>query len=212
MAQPMVHRAGFSPLRAAAAADLILRLAPTSNSGQTVHRQPSREVTSLQSTGYDFDAVGIIKADHAELVRQFQRLVALPTADARERLWETLRFALELHVAVESEVFYPAFLDATENSLTHFVATVEHENIIAQIQDVSTTRPGSAEFQSRVHSLARVFTHHARELEKEGGMLQEALVSTMSRDAVGRQIISRKSRGIETGPSRAESHLGDQRV
>ena len=159
----------------------------------------------MQSSGCDVDAVGIIRADHAELVRQFQTLVALPTADERETYWESFRIVLELHVALESEIFYPAFLDATENSLTHFVATVEHENIVAQIQDVSTTRPGSAEFQSRVRSLARVFTHHVRELEKEGGMLQEALGSAMNRDAVGRQMIARKTPttdNSETTPER----------
>jgi hypothetical protein len=198
--------------RAAAAADGNLRLTPTSNSRKSVHPPCASEVMSVQPTGSDLDAVRMLKADHAELIRQFNRLVALSGADERERLWETLSVALELHVAIESDVFYPAFLDATENSLTHFVATVEHENIAAQIQDVSTARPGSAEFQSRVRSLARDFMHHVRELEKEGGMFQEALGSTMNREEVGRQIISRKTLGVETAPFLVESLLGDQRT
>jgi hypothetical protein len=152
----------------------------------------------LQPIGDDFDAIEIMRAEHADLALQMQMLVALPAAAERIRLWEGLKTALELHLAIESEVFYPAFLDATENSLTHFVATVAHENILAQIAEVSATRPGSADFQSRARSLARAFMHHVRELEKDGGMFKEALDSTMNRDAVGRRIVSRKKLGIET--------------
>jgi hypothetical protein len=152
----------------------------------------------LHSTGDDIDAIAIIRAEHADLILQIQMLVALSTAEERMRLWEGLRVALEMHIAIESEVFYPAFLDATENSLTHFVATVEHENIIAQIADVSAARPGGGDFQARARSLAKAFIHHVRELEKEGGMFKEALASTMNRDAVGRRIISLKKLGIET--------------
>jgi hypothetical protein len=190
----------------------MLRPAPTSDSRESVHGQSGREVTYLQSTSDDIDAIGIIRAEHADLVLQIQMLVALSTADERIRLWEGLRVALELHIAVESEVFYPAFLDVTENSLTHFVATVEHENIIAQIAEVSAARPGSADFQSRARSLARAFMHHVRELEKEGGMFKEALGSTMNRDAVGRRIISRKKLGIEAGTFLVAPRFGVQRT
>jgi hypothetical protein len=190
----------------------MLRLAPTSGPPESVHRQSGRGVKSLQSTGDDVDAIAIIRAGHVDLALQIQMLVALSTADEQIRLWDALRVALELHLAVESEIFYPAFLDATENSLTHFVATVEHENIIAQIDDLSAARPGSADFQSRARSLARAFMHHVRELEKEGGMFKEALGSTMNRDAVGRRIISRKKLGVETGTFPFVPRFGLQRT
>jgi hypothetical protein len=190
----------------------MLRPAPTSDSRKSVQLKSGREVKSLQSTGDDLDAIGIIRAEHADLAMQIQMLVALSAADERKRLWEALKLALELHIAVESEIFYPAFLDATENSLTHFVATVDHENIIAQIDDLAAARPGGADFQSRARSLARTFAHHVRELEKEGGMLEEALGSTMNRDAVGRRIVARKKLGVESETFPAVPRFGVQRT
>jgi hypothetical protein len=128
---------------------------------------------SSRSANFPEDAIALLSAEHRELLDQFERILALHPHE-REQQWRTLRKAMKLHMAVEAELLFPAFLDATEDSLTHFVASVGHENITAEMQDASEVPCASGMFLARVRSLKKVFAHHVSDMEKDGGMFDEA--------------------------------------
>ena len=91
---------------------------------------------------------------------------------------------------VEADVFYPAFLDATEDSLTHFVASVGHERIAAEMRDV-LEQSASAEIVSRMRSLKKVFLHHVSDMEAEGGMFDLARRSTINQELLVQWVRAR---------------------
>ena len=108
----------------------------------------------------------------------------------RHQEWRALSEAIKRHMRVEADVFYPAFLDATEDSLTHFVASVGHESIAAEMRDV-LERSTSAEIVSRIRSLKKVFLHHVSDMEGEGGMFDLARRSTMNQELLAQWVRAR---------------------
>jgi hypothetical protein len=140
---------------------------------------------SLNCSG---NSIAFLQADHRELLEGFERFFALRNPSARQQAWQALSEALMRHMAVEAEVFFPAFLDATEDSLTHFVASVGHENIAAEMQDLSAEPSASVHFVSRVRTLKKVFMHHVAGMERDGGMFEVARRSTINHEMLTRLV------------------------
>ncbi|MDB6085492.1 MAG: hypothetical protein JWN43_3373, partial [Gammaproteobacteria bacterium] len=75
------------------------------------------------------DALEILKVDHEALALRFSEFFALRSQSRRSDLIEAICAAIKVHFALEAEIFYPAFLHATQDTLTHFVAFVNHETV-----------------------------------------------------------------------------------
>jgi hypothetical protein len=68
------------------------------------------------------NAMAILEADHRAMLQGLERIHSFRHPLERQWEWRALNEAIRRHMAVEEEVFYPAFLDATEDSLTHLLA------------------------------------------------------------------------------------------
>jgi hemerythrin HHE cation binding domain-containing protein len=154
---------------------------------------------SSRPTEFPGDAIAVLKTEHRELLDRFQRFLRLPPHE-REQGWRTLQEAIRVHMDIEAELLYPAFLDATEDSLVHFVALVGHENITAQIREVSEVPSSGGYFASRVRSLKRIFAHHVWDMERDGGMYDEASRSTINHELLARLVRARYAAGPVEGP------------
>jgi len=82
-------------------------------------RNPARNSTA--------DAVALLKADHREVEGLFEQFQKTKSEERKKALASKICNALKLHTAIEEEIFYPAFLDATEEEDIHHEAEVEHE-------------------------------------------------------------------------------------
>jgi hypothetical protein len=143
---------------------------------------------SSSSTEFSGSAIALLKADHHGLLERFERFFALRHPQERQQEWRALSEALKRHMAIEAEVFYPAFLDATEDSLLHFVASVGHEKIAAEMQDVLEGPAASTQLASRVRAVKNVFMHHVSDMERDGGMFEEALRSGINHEMLNRLV------------------------
>jgi hypothetical protein len=172
----------------------IRRLLTFTRSGM-VHAQAIRPgVESMsRSTEFPGSAIAILEADHRTLLHRLGQLVRLRHPLARQQERKALSKALEHHMAVEAEFFYPAFLDATEDSLTHFVASVGHENILAELREALGESTAGAGFVSRVRALKKVFANHVADMEGVGGMFELARSSSMDHERLTQLIRSRYS-------------------
>ena len=146
-----------------------------------------------RSTEFSGSAIAILEADHRALLHRLGQLVRLRHPLARQQERKALSKALEHHIAVEAELFFPAYLDATEDSLTHFVASVGHENILAELRDASGESTAGAGFISRVRTLKKAFANHVADLEGVGGMFELARRSCMNQEQLAQLIQSRLS-------------------
>jgi hemerythrin superfamily protein len=146
------------------------------------------------------DAIALLKADHRQVEEWFEQFEKARDEDRKQTLATKICDALKVHTTIEEEIFYPAFLEATDDKDLHHEAEIEHEgakNLIAQIEASS---PDDDYFDSKVKVLSEMIKHHVKEEEKPGGMFAEARKSEMDLDALGEQLAQRKSELEDTDP------------
>ena len=138
------------------------------------------------------DAISVLKADHRQVEEWFSQFKKSKISSKKQQLASAICEALIAHATIEEEIFYPAFLAATEDRDLHHQAVVEHDGakkLIAQIRDMS---PDDDYFDAKVTVLSEMIKHHVKEEEQPGGMFAEANKSDMDLRGLGEQLLARK--------------------
>ena len=138
------------------------------------------------------DAIALLKADHRQVSKWFSEFDKSRNAGRKEKLAAQICGALRVHMKIEEEIFYPAFITATGDKPLHHEAEVEHagaKNLIGQIEGSDA---GDDYFEAKVTVLAEMIKHHVKEEEQPGGMFAEARKSGMDLAALGRRLKMRK--------------------
>jgi len=63
------------------------------------------------------DAVALLKADHRQVEEWLSSLESRAAAPKKQQLATNICSALTIHTQIEEEIFYPAFLEATEDRI-----------------------------------------------------------------------------------------------
>lgn len=153
---------------------------------------PSTQTRTQKRTASGPDAIALLKADHRQVEDWFTQFGKSRSSAKKAQLASKICEALIVHTTIEEEIFYPAFLDATEDRDIHHEAVVEHagaKNLIAQIQRMSSADDF---FDAKVTVLSEMIKHHVKEEEQAGGMFAEAKKSGMDLKALGTQLLARK--------------------
>ena len=138
------------------------------------------------------DAVALLKADHRQVADWFAEFEKSRSGGKKADLAASICEALTVHMQIEEQVFYPAFLEATGDQDLHHEAEIEHagaKNLISQIQEMG---PNDEYFDARVKVLSEMIKHHVKEEEQPGGMFAEAKASDMDLVAVGAEMQASK--------------------
>ena len=138
------------------------------------------------------DAIALLKADHRQVEEWFSQFDKSNSKSKKQQLAASICEALTVHTTIEEEIFYPAFLEATEDKDLHHEAVVEHDGakkLIAQIQKMSAS---DDYFDAKVTVLSEMIKHHVKEEEQPGGMFAEARKSDMDLQVLGEQLLARK--------------------
>jgi hemerythrin superfamily protein len=144
------------------------------------------------SRSQDTDAVALLKADHRQVEEWFSQFSKTNSSAKKQQLADKICVALTAHTTIEEEIFYPAFLEATEDKDMHHEAVVEHDGakkLIAEIQSMSAS---DDYFDAKVTVLSEMIKHHVKEEEQPGGMFAEAKKSDMDLHELGAQLRDRK--------------------
>src|SRR4030095_3896525 len=83
------------------------------------------------------DAVALLKADHRQVEGWFEEFEKARSDKRKSELAEKICAALKVHTQIEEEIFYPAFIESTQDEDIHHEAIVEHDGakkLIAEIQ------------------------------------------------------------------------------
>jgi hemerythrin superfamily protein len=150
-----------------------------------------KSARAKRSTGND--AIALLKADHRQVEEWFEQFEKTRDDDRKLTLATKICSALKVHTTIEEEIFYPAFLAATEDKDMHHEAEVEHagaKNLIAQIEASS---PDDDYYDAKVKVLSEMIKHHVKEEEQPGGMFAEARDSDMDLKALGEEMAARKT-------------------
>jgi len=138
------------------------------------------------------DAVSLLKEDHRQVEKMFRQFERATPGQKGEIAKQICR-ALRVHTTIEEEIFYPAFLEEAGDEDIHHEAEVEHagaKNLISQIEKQG---PGDDYFEAKVSVLSEMIKHHVKEEEAPGGMFAEAKKAKMDLEALGEQMMQRKT-------------------
>jgi hemerythrin superfamily protein len=139
------------------------------------------------------DAIALLKADHRQVEEWFEQFEKARDDNRKQTLATNICNALKVHTQIEEEIFYPAFLEATEDKDMHHEAEIEHDGAKKLIEQIEASGPDDDYFDSKVKVLSEMIKHHVKEEEQPGGMFAEARKSEMDLDALGEQMAMRKA-------------------
>jgi hemerythrin superfamily protein len=139
------------------------------------------------------DAIALLKADHRQVEDWFEQFEKARNDDRKLDLATKICNALTVHTMIEEEIFYPAFLDATEDKDLHHEAEVEHNGAKNLIAEIEASGPDDDYYDAKVKVLSEMIKHHVKEEEQPGGMFAEARKSDMDLDALGERLAARKA-------------------
>ena len=147
--------------------------------------------SSRRATNAAKDAIALLKADHREVEEWFRAFEKTRDRNRKVKLAEQICNALKIHMQIEEEIFYPAFLEATEFDDIHHEARIEHEGAKRLIGEIESD-PSDEYFGARVAVLSEMIKHHVKEEEKPGGMFAKARKAEMDLDEIGNELQARK--------------------
>jgi hemerythrin superfamily protein len=154
------------------------------------------------------DAIALLKADHRQVEEWFEQFEKTESAAKKQDLATKICDALTVHATIEEEIFYPAFLEATEDKDMHHEAEIEHEGAKRLIAEIQASSPDDEYFGSKVKVLSEMIKHHVKEEEQPEGMFAEARDSDMDLKALGEQLAMRKAE-LEGGSVDSDDDEGD---
>ena len=152
------------------------------------------------------DAIALLKADHRQVEGWFSQFEKTRSDERKLELAQNICRALKVHTQIEEEIFYPAFLEATQEEDLHHEAEVEHDGAKKLIEKIEATSPSDDYYDARVTVLSEMIKHHVKEEEQRGGMFAKARESGMDLVEIGERLAARKAElmgGEDSGARRA---------
>lgn len=152
-----------------------------------------RAKATLRRARASKDAIALLKADHRQVEQWFAQFDKARDDSRKQELAIRLCQALKVHTTIEEEIFYPAFIAATEDRDLHHEAIVEHDGAKKLIAEIEAAGPDDDFFDARVTVLSEMIKHHVKEEEQPGGMFAEARKADMDLAVLGEQLAARKA-------------------
>jgi hypothetical protein len=138
------------------------------------------------------DAINLLKADHRQVETWFGQFDSTRSDERKQKLAQQICQALTVHAKIEEEIFYPAFLEATEEEDIHHEAEVEHAGAKRLIAEIEASGPSDEYYDAKVTVLSEMIKHHVKEEEQRDGMFAKAREADMDLKELGERLAARK--------------------
>jgi hemerythrin superfamily protein len=145
------------------------------------------------------DAITLLREDH-KLLRALSQQLADTTEEETSRrkgLLKRLETELKAHTTIEEELFYPAFLDASDNieDARQVAEGIEEHRACDRkvIPDMHKADEGSIAYSGEAKVLKDYIFHHLKEEEEEMFPRVKKLVPSDALEALGEKMLARKN-------------------
>jgi hemerythrin superfamily protein len=142
------------------------------------------------------EATALLKKDHTTVKALFKKFEGAGdrAAQTKQRLFDEIKAELDVHAAVEEEVFYPAMRKVRSKEAQDLVleAIEEHKVVKTLLAEIEQLTPDDDEFDAKMKVLQENVEHHADEEEKEMFPQAKEHLSEERRAELGEQMESRK--------------------
>ena len=170
----------------------------TSNTPSTNTSSNEPTSTGKSGTTNSQDAIALLKADHREVEGWFQQYNASLSEEQKLELVRKICDALQVHTAIEEEIFYTSCRQNGVEDLLLDEAQVEHDSAKILIAEIKDQRPDSPFYDAKVSVLSEYIKHHVGEEEKSGdGIFAKARAAKLDLNALGQRLQARKQALME---------------
>lgn len=137
------------------------------------------------------NATQMIRQDHKKVEGLFKKFEQTQGAQAKRRLAENAMAELEVHAALEEEIFYPAVKKEVDDGSSMVQEAIEeHQTVKQLISELKGMQEANEEFESQFSQLMENVQHHVEEEESE--MLPKVEESQLDLNSLGQQMAQRK--------------------
>lgn len=113
----------------------------------------------------------MLKTDHATVKKMFEKEGKLTKKDSEKKasLFNQIKAALEVHAAIEEEIFYPAVKKARSEHVKDEVreAYEEHKQIKSLLAQIAGITSADETYDMKIKVLMEDVLHHVKEEETE---------------------------------------------
>lgn len=135
-------------------------------------------------------ATQMIRQDHKKVEGLFKKVEQTKGAQAKRRLAENAMAELEIHAALEEEIFYPAVKKEVDDGSMVQEAIQEHQTVKQLIAELKGMGEADDEFESQFSQLVENVQHHVEEEENE--MLPKVEDSELDLNSLGAEMSERR--------------------
>lgn len=140
------------------------------------------------------DILDIIKADHRQVETLFSEIESTENPQKLYECFNQLYQALNVHVEVEEQTFYPAIRNCQDVDKLVDEAHKEHNQAKQILEDVSSFSPTSTEFKAKIRDLKQAVQHHVEEEENEIFPQVRKCMNEQEREKLGNEFEAAKSK------------------
>ena len=142
-------------------------------------------------------ATQMIRQDHKKVEEMFKKFEQTKGGPAKRRLAENAMTELEVHAALEEEIFYPAVKREVDDGSMVQEAIQEHQTVKQLIAELKGMGEADGEFESQFSQLVENVQHHVEEEENE--MLPKVEDSELDLNALGAEMSERRQQLQNSG-------------
>ena len=149
--------------------------------------------TNAPASASEQDAIAFLKSDHKRVKALFAEFTRLKDDGAEEdkaAIVAQICNELNIHTAIEEEIFYPAVRRAIEDSDLMNEALVEHAGAKKLVAQLEAAAADDDLYNAKVTVLREQIEHHVQ--EEEGSMFPKAKAAKVDMAALGAKMIKRK--------------------
>ena len=142
------------------------------------------------------EATALLKKDHAAVKALFKKYEAAGdrAEQTKQSLFDQIQAALDVHAAIEEQIFYPAVQEGRSVEAKDMVleALEEHKVVKTLLEEIAALTPADDVFDAKMKVLRENVEHHADEEEKEMFPEAKKQLSDEVRNELGTRMETRK--------------------
>ena len=146
--------------------------------------------TATKSKKKTSNAIELLKADHKKIKDLFDDFEDADDNKKNEIAQEVIK-ELKIHSAIEEEIFYPAVRQEVEDLEIMDEAEEEHRVAKTILEELEGSNTSSEHFSAKFMVMAEAVRHHIQ--EEEGEMFKQVKKTDLDLNALGEQMLARKS-------------------
>ena len=134
----------------------------------------------------------MLREDHQKVKDLFEEFENAEEAEDKLRIVRTALMELEIHAALEEEIFYPAVRAQIEEDDEHIMDEALEEHHVAKfiMRELQNMKPGDERFDAKFKVLAESVKHHIEEEESE--ILPKAEELDLDQERLAEEMTERK--------------------